>query len=74
MAEDYYLTLPPRLGSPPSFPVLPRSTSLVHHDAFFHGLLPRTVYTENESFCQCNMMKSKPPMPREAAITAAYAH
>ena len=29
MAEDYYLTLPPRLGSPPSFPVLPRSTSLV---------------------------------------------
>ena len=74
MSEDYSLILLPRLGSPPNSPVLPRSTSLVHHDAFFHGLVPRTVYTKNDSFCQCNMMKSKPPMPREAAITPACAH
>lgn len=75
MAEDHNLALAPRLCSNANLPVLPRSSSShILHDAIFHSLVPRTIYTKNDSLCSRNMMKSKSPVPREAAITPAYAH
>lgn len=57
------------LNSSPLLLYFPRGVSPCATHAIFHGLATTTVYTKNSNLCQWNLIKSKLPTLREAAIS-----